>query len=180
MKRLLPILLLLPTFAAGNIAFNVTAPTAQSTLPGGSPNPNCVNGSLSCLIFSGNIVPDVANDTYINGIQVAFSPLSAGLASNDNFFFANVPGFLASFDPTYSGPIFEIDVDTTVSLGLYTGTVTLLGGTNGPADLLPLAADNFSIMVTPEATTVWLTASGLLILGLLRRRAVTNSRPQTS
>lgn len=173
MNRLIPILFLLPAFAAGSVVLSITTPTLQYTPPGGIPNPNCVNGTLSCLLFSGDIVPDPSADTYVNDIQIDFTPISASLTNDDNFFFENVPGFFASTDPTYSGPIFEIDIALDALPGIYTGTATLLGGINGPGDLNPLASDNFTVVVTPEPGAIWLTALGLVVLAARRTASST-------
>jgi hypothetical protein len=168
MKTLIPILLLLPAFAVGSVLLTITTPTLQYTPPGGIPNPNCVNDTLSCLLFSGDIVPDPSADTYVNDIQIDFTPLSASLINDDNFFFANVPGLFFATDPTYSGPIFEIDIALDALPAIYNGTATLLGGTNGPGDLNPLASDNFTVVVTPEPAAVWMTALGLVVLAARR------------
>src|SRR5882724_771163 len=172
MKRLTATIFLFHALAAGSVIFNVSTPTLQNTPPGGISNPNCVNGSLMCLIFSGTITADPATDTFINALQISFIPSTTSLISNDNFFFANVPGFLASTDPAYSGFVFEIDVAPDAPSGVYQGTATLLGGTNGPGDLGALSSSNFTVVVTPEPAVAWLMALGL---GLMIVRSRTTS-----
>jgi hypothetical protein len=164
MKRFIGSIFLFHALASAAPIFTLSPPLLQTTPPGGISNPNCVNGSLMCLIFSGTITPDAAADTFLNGIQISFTPATAGLVSNDNFFFANVPGFLASSDPAYDGFVFEIDVAPNAAPGLYHGTATLLGGINGPADLDALSTANFDVVVTPEPRIAWLLALGLALL----------------
>ena len=172
MKTLLPLFLLLPAFAAGSIAYMLTPPALQFTPPGGISNPNCMNDTVSCLIFSGTITPVPSTTTYLNGIQITFIPATSDLTENDNFFFAgppiSAPGYYGPSDPSYTGPIFEIDVSPTAAAGTYAGTATLLGGPDNSSEMDTLASDNFTIVVTPEPSAVWLTPLGLVLLAARR------------
>ena len=170
MKRILSILFLLQGLASASVILSLS-PSSQNTPPGGLGNSNCVNGSLMCLIYSGTITPDSTFDYYLNNFQISFTPVNGGLVQNINLFFSNVPGFLASTDPAYTGFIFEVDVASNIAPGLYRGTATLLGGNVGPGDLASLATANFDVNVigTPEPAAVWLVGFGLAGLALRKR-----------
>ena len=170
MKRILSLLFLLQGFAAAAVILTLS-PSSQSTAPGGLSNPNCVNGSLMCLTFSGTITPDASIDYFLNDLQLSFSPATAGLVHNSNLFFSSVPGFLASTDPAYTGFIFEVDVAGNIAPGLYHGTAVLLGGSAGPGDLGALSTATFDINITgvPEPGAASFVALGLVALALLRR-----------
>jgi MYXO-CTERM domain-containing protein len=172
-RRALFIILLLaavPAFAT--LTFTISDPVEFSP-PGGVPNPTCQNGSLSCVIFSGTITPDSGADTFLNDIQIVFTPGTAFLSGNSAFFQSafGPPGFMASSDPPYTGTIFEIDVASNAPLGTYHGTATILGNNTSPSP--PNAAVSnavpFTVVVTPEPAAGSLALLGLTLL-LLRRR----------
>jgi len=56
--------------------------------------------------------------------------------------------------------------------GTYTGVFSILGGPDGGTniDFSDLSDSSFTVIVTPEPATIFLLASGLLGLGLLKRQ----------
>src|SRR5579872_1540235 len=140
-KTLLLLLVLTASCAFGSLQFSLS-PSLLESPPGGLPNATCASGP-TCLIFSGTLAGDLVNDFSINDLVIDFPGGGDTVLSNGdcfssfytacNFFFGFVnvpstgpPGTLLSTD-SFTGPIFEIDVDPAIPVGLYNGTATILG-----------------------------------------------------
>ena len=80
-------------------------------------------------IFSGTLTNTGSTDIFLNDISFnLISATSTYFTVDRNFFFASVPGVLSPGE-TYSGPIFKMSV-LKAPLGSYTGTVSILGGSD--------------------------------------------------
>jgi len=153
-----------PAFAGG-LSFTLD-PTVETGAGGSS------------VIFSGTLVDTDTDDSalFMNGIDVAFTPPAGSyLTADPNFFFNTAPGSLfgdgVTNDDTYTGPIFELDIAPGTPAGLYSGTIQILGGYNGPeADFDPLATQSFQVDVAPEPAAAGLMLAGLAGLAMIRRR----------
>ena len=159
--------------SAGLISFTLSQ-TTIGTAPGGNFDPTCQNlATLECVIFSGTISFTTEQDYFVNDIEIAMtSPLVAG---NDSYFQVNVPG---TFGPdgvtsgSYSGGLFEIDVDPLAPGGGYSGTATLMA-TDQSGNPIPIGRDtvqDFSVVVVPEPGMFILMFAGLASLAAVGRR----------
>ncbi len=170
------IFLLLPLLAApafGDLIFTLD-PAIESGMPGDTdPFGVVFDGTLTDTDMSGNLL-------FLNDIDVTFTPpADSYLSADPNFFFNNVPGVLDgtgnNADPSYTGPIFEVDIAPDTPPGAYGSplttdlTITILGG-GDPSALNSLATQSFEVDVTPEPGVAGLTIAGLLGLGILNRR----------
>lgn len=160
------------SFAAG-LTFTVS-PDVEFGPPGGNYDSTCQNGTLSCLIFSSIITSDDTNDYNLTDVQVVFNSPSTGLSLNDNFFLSFGPAFILAGDPTFTGPTFEIDVDPSTAFGAYSGTATLIGGTDpDPSlDTAILGSSSFQVEVTPEPAYAWPLGLALAAITLAARRRI--------
>lgn len=85
---------------------------------------------------------------YLNDLQLSFSGAATNYLSADtNAFFANVPGILLT-NETYTGVVFGVAINPSTPPGNYTGTATLLGGTNIFATDF-LANQTFQVLLLP-------------------------------
>lgn len=158
------------------LTFTVS-PVVEFSPPGGNYDPTCQNlSTLSCIIFSSVITPDAANSYNFTDVTVTLDPPSTGLSYSDAFFFAWGPLGINAGDPTdpstwFAGPTFEIDVDALTAPGIYTGSATLVGGTNpDPSlDTSALGSSSFTIVVSPEPRLGWLALVIVAGLGMRAR-----------
>ncbi len=129
-------LTVVPAFA--NLQFTLAATVVAGTTSG------CINFSGGCVVFSGTLQNDGADDLFLNDTSVVITQNGGtDLSSNPNFFFANVPGLLCSatdaacpFPSTYTGPVFQIEIAPGASAAVYSGTITILGGSQGASNAL--------------------------------------------
>jgi hypothetical protein len=123
------------------------------------------------LIFSGTITNNTAFPIFLTGDALDLTPDVPGISIDDTPLFLSAPPFGTPFlDPagtvSFSGPLLDISLDSTVPAGLYTGTLTLTGGTgpNGnPNDTTFLGSQPFQISVVPEPGTTPLLAAGSIV-----------------
>jgi MYXO-CTERM domain-containing protein len=183
LKKLLvlaaPLLMALPA-SAGLLSFTLDQ-SLLDTPPGGIYQPAAcqnIDGSGACVIFTGQIVFDDSDFYTLTGMQLDFdasNPDGGGVDVLDNnfgnYFFLNVPGTMgkAPASDTYSGGVFEVDVEPTAPSGDYFGTAMLqyqdsLGGSfqSNPV--------SFEVTVTPEPGMFALAGAGLAMFARLRRR----------
>jgi PEP-CTERM motif-containing protein len=131
------------------------------------------------VTFTGTILNPSSTDTVF--LNADSSVTSSGLVSVDDSPFLLNP-LLMSLNPLQSSGsvlLFNIELPTNLTAGLYTGAFLILGGPDGGAfsDFSDLADVNFAVDVTspvvatPEPGTILLLTSGLAGLGLLRKRA---------
>lgn len=149
-------LLLLPSVAqADPIIFTLSS----STLSG---HPGAT------LTFQGTILNAGAPTVFLNGDSVTTS--SGFLTVDDTAFFNNVP---LSLNPNVGvGPVnlFSVLIDPNTPFGAYTfNFFDIIGGPDAATQNL-LATQTFTVTVVPEPATALLLATGLCLLGRLRRR----------
>lgn len=132
------------------------------------------------VYFTATILNPSSTDTiFLNSDS---SVTSSGLVSVDDSPFLLNPS-LISLNPLQSSglvSLFNIDLPTNLTAGLYTGAFSILGGPDGGAlsDFSDLVDVNFAVnvtapVVTPEPGTLLLLCSGLAALGVFRKRAKT-------
>jgi hypothetical protein len=81
----------------------------------------------STLVFTGTLTnTDGTAQVFLNDFQLS---APSGLALQANTFFANVPGILLPGE-SYSGPIFSATLAAGAMPADYTGTITVIGGTD--------------------------------------------------
>src|SRR5579859_7796655 len=98
--------------AFGSLLFTIS-PTVES-----GESIGCIDYSGGCVLFSGTLEDDGADDLYLNDTSVTFTaPGDTYLSSDPNYFLNNVSGLLCSasdpscpFPTSYAGPIFQIDI----------------------------------------------------------------------
>ncbi len=93
---------------------------------------------------------DPVADAYLNGIQIV---ASGNLSTVTNDFFANVPGILSA-GQTYSDTVFSVTIASAAPTGDYSGTITVVGGTNIFATN-SLVSQSFQIFVEATPFSVW-------------------------
>ena len=176
--------------------------TGLESPPGGYYQPAlCQNsdGSGSCVLFTGTITTggDETQDYFLDALYVTMNPSNpddgAYVFDNTyqsdwygNAFFLNAisaTGLLGPDSPaadpyTYTGGIFEVDVEPGAPLGDYFGTAALeytdQTGCQDPENPCTVSAD-FEVVVAPEPAVFILVATGLAALAILRRRHGANA-----
>jgi hypothetical protein len=151
--------------------------SAIPTLPGGISDPTCQNlATLDCVIFSGTISFTTDQDYFLDDIQIVMNPANpdggVDVVGNDNYFLNNVPG---TFGPdgvaSFSGGLFEIDVDPSTPYGIYNGTATLVAFDSGSNPITgPNIVQDFQVDVIPEPGMGMLMFAGLASLAAMGSR----------
>jgi hypothetical protein len=101
------------------------------------------------VIFTGTLTYTGVPDLFLNDIDVVFDPPGDSVLTLDkNVFFFNVPGWFVTND-TYTGPLFGVMIDPSVSAAVYTGTIVFLGG-GDVSSTDAVARTNFAISMVPE------------------------------
>ncbi len=107
----------------------VTAGAARAQL-GFVLTPSAQTGSASEIVFSGALTNTGSTNLYLNDIQyVLLLSASNSLRVDTNAFFANVPGVLLPGE-TYTDVVFGVTLGAIAPPGNYSGTITILGGSN--------------------------------------------------
>ncbi len=114
-------------------------------------------------------------DTFLNDIQIIFTPGTPFLSGNSAFFQSvnGPPGLMLSGDPPYTGTVFEIDVTNNATPGVYHGAATILGGPS-PGDMNAVSnTAPFTVVITPEpapGSLMLLGLAALIVRGIWKRR----------
>jgi hypothetical protein len=145
---------MMPAALADTLNFTLT----QSLLGAHPGNTVTFEATVSAPITNGA-------DIFLNGDSGNLGTLTI----DDSDFFANAPFFLtpgqsATFD------IFSVAIPVGTPLGTYGGFFEILGGADGGANDV-LATANFSVVATPEPSSLMLLGSGLAgLVGVVRRK----------
>ena len=139
---------LMPAALADTVNFTLTQP-ALSGRPG---NTVTFEATVSAPITNGA-------DIFLNGDDFN---IASPLALNDSDFFANAPFFLAPGDSS-TFDIFTVAIPVGTPLGIYLGSLTILGGAND-SSRNNLGTKPFSVAVTPDITASP-EPSSLILLG---------------
>lgn len=109
----------------------------------------------NAVVFTGTLSnTSLTEDLYLNDIQFSFTGAATNyLAGNSNAFFANVPGILLPGE-TYSDIVCAVVIDASTPPSDYSGSVTLVGGTNIFA-VSNLETQSFQVSVFDTLFDVW-------------------------
>lgn len=128
------------------------------------------------IAFTGTIVNNDPAIVDLNFIEV---DLGAGFSVDESPFFSGPPTVGAStglpLTETIDFEMFDVTVGSDVPIASNTGTVTILGGAEGPGGYDPstqevLGSATFQIVVAPEPATFAIAFTAIAALYLLRRR----------
>jgi PEP-CTERM motif len=130
----------------------------------------------SQVTFFGTLSNGGPPTVFLNALSFSFASGAPGsITFNDAAFFA-LPASLGSGSSTGLAAFFNVVVSALVPPGVYSGSVTVLGGPNDNAQNI-LGTQEFSITVTPggqnpvpEPATMLLLGSGLAGAAAMRRR----------
>jgi hypothetical protein len=129
------------------------------------------------ITFTATIVNNDAAIVDLNFINVNLS--GTGFSVDESPFFLGPPTVGAStglpLTQTIDFEMFDVMAAGDAPPGLNTGTVTILGGSEGPGGYDPdtqnvLGSATFQITITPEPSTFGITFMAIAALYLLRRR----------
>jgi len=115
------------------------------------------------VVFAAALTNASPPDTmYLNDIQLSFTDAATNyLAADTNVFFANLPGILLAGE-TYTDIVFGVTVNPSTPPGNYSGTVTLVGG----SDIFAtnnLASQTFQVMLSPATLILALAGTNFVL-----------------
>ena len=141
MKALAAFLLFTATVHAG-VVFTLTTAVQY----GARSNAVVFTGTLNNTNLTGNV--------FLNDIQFNFTGTATNyLTAQPNTFFASVPGILSAGE-TYSDIVFAVGINSNAQAGNYSGTVTIIGGTNIQATD-SLASQSFQVSASDTLFDAW-------------------------
>jgi hypothetical protein len=124
------------------------------------------------MTFSGTLQNLGGVPIYLNGTGFAFD--AGGITLDDTPFYDQSPTELAG-GAAWSGDIFSIEVDPSITPGYVNGSFSILGGFTAVSQD-PLATQNFTVNVAPSnavpepSALALLLSSAIPLIGLSNRR----------
>ncbi|MDX2154038.1 MAG: PEP-CTERM sorting domain-containing protein [Bryobacteraceae bacterium] len=118
------------------------------------------------LVFAGSITNEGTDEVFLNG--TSFTVSSVLLWLDDNPFYLNTPVTLVGGAHFY-GELFTVAIDSLAEPGTYTGTFTILGGSDAQAfDVVGINSFDVTVSTVPEPSTVAMLISAAALLALYR------------
>jgi len=132
---------------------------SADTLPLTLTTPFQTGASGDTLTFEATVTEPGTAPVFLNGDAVT---LAGSLILDDSQFLSGFPLSMNQGD-IFTGDLFTVFILPGTPAGLYSGTFTILGGSDGSAqDVLGSADFNVEVSATPEPSSLLLCASGLL------------------
>jgi hypothetical protein len=115
------------------------------------------------IFFTGTLTnSSVTENLFLNDVQFVFDDAATNyLCADSNAFFANVPGVLQSSE-IYTDVVFGVAISASTPPGIYTGTVTILGGPDifASSNLMSQTFEISLLSTTLGITTPSVTSTG--------------------
>jgi hypothetical protein len=130
--------------------------------------PNQIGKAGQTLEFFGTIKNNTGSTIFLNGDSLNISGLSFTILDQ---FFTTVPISLAPGSTSADIELFDVVLSNPLldPIGKYTGSYTLLGGTDDGAQD-NLGTSSFSVTTVPEPSSVYLLLGGVPVASAMLRR----------
>jgi hypothetical protein len=119
------------------------------------------------VTFSATLTNTGTDTLFLNGDSVN---IAAPLLADDTKFLLNTPPSLSA-GQSITAPILDVRAPIGAAFGLYTGSMSILGGST-PSEFTTQATQTFAVNVVPEPATAALLIAGLAGFTWMKRRGV--------